>query len=126
MTTQRASPDWRAGLAAIANEPANKPVAERFVRFAAGMAIAPLVVYFATWLSVRKFVPAGTLPSGITAPIVAGIAAVLTINMVMGVFALLAVREQVPASASSSAANLDEDQVDEITEITEDERKKDK
>lgn len=86
------SEDVRAGLVAIANERSNDAIVTRFVRFAVALAVVPLASYFFCVTLIR--VVGATLPRGLTAPIIGGIAAVLSANIITATFALLAVKEQ--------------------------------
>lgn len=92
-----------AGLSAISSEESNGPIVKRFVRFATALAFIPFAVYLAV-LQFFRTVGAGiVLPQGITPQIVSGIAAVLTVNIITSVFALLAVREQAAAASDDPA-----------------------
>lgn len=84
----------QAGINAIAQQEANRPVVKRFFRFAAAVAFVPIAVYFIVFEVYRSFNNAG---SGLLAPpIVAGIAAVFALNIVTALFALVAYKEASP------------------------------
>lgn len=76
------------GLQAIHREPANVPIIQRFTRFFIAAAVLPILTYFITLHLTRLS------PNPIFSPnILAGIAAVLTLNIITASFALLAVKE---------------------------------
>lgn len=80
--------DINLGLQAIAREPENHPIVKRFLRFFGAIALLPVLVYFL----VLNVAPPGLL----ALPITAGIAAVLTLNILTASFAILAVKEPSP------------------------------
>lgn len=81
------------GLHSIIQEPANKPIITRFLRFAAAVAFVPIIVYqLVLRISYNFFAsPAGLF----SPPIVAGCAAVFSLNLLTAIFAILAVKERV-------------------------------
>lgn len=79
------------GIQAIAQEPTNRPVIKRFFRFFAAVAVIPVCVYI---LTIRLTYLTSSPP--ISPPILAGIAAVFSLNLLISFFALLAVFEQSP------------------------------
>lgn len=96
--------DVQAAIEAITNETSNAPIVSRFVRFAGGLALIPFIVYFGILFALRLVEAGIVFPKGFSPPIIAGIAAVLSINIITGVFALLAVREKaVPRSVPTIA-----------------------
>lgn len=118
-------PSYREGLDAIYQEPSNRIVVSRFVRVAIAVAVAPVTVYFVTYAFVRNL----PLPShGIySPPILAGFAAVLTLNGITAAFAVHAALEKLPSrnpdisSALSSSINHQVSSIateDHITENT--------
>lgn len=87
------------GLAAISNEPANRPVVVNFMRFAAAIAVVPVLTYFIVSTVTKKMLP--SMQSGLLSPpILGGIAAVLSLNFVMMAFAVIAVKEEPPRGPS--------------------------
>lgn len=98
-----ASSHLSAGLSAISSEESNAPVVQRFVRFATALAVIPFAVYLATSEFLRTVGADIVLPAGISPPLVSGIAAVLTVNLITALFALLAVREQFAATPPDPA-----------------------
>lgn len=118
----------REGFNAIFQEPANRIVISRFLRVAVAVAVAPVAVYFLTYAFVREL----SLPShGIYSPsILAGLAAVLTLNGITAAFALHAALEKLSPQPSatpslSSPSNIDsgpgvsEDEISESTDLRE-------
>lgn len=80
------------GLDAIAREPANKPIIKRFFRFAIGLAVLPVLTYmFIRYLVQYAEVKGNGILSG---PILGGLGSVLTVNIIIAVFAVLAVKER--------------------------------
>lgn len=84
------------GIQAIVQEPTNHPIIKRFFRFFTAVPVVPLCVYILTirltYLTSYPF---------ISPPILAGIAAVFSLNLVISFFTLLAIREQsaIPSGA---------------------------
>lgn len=101
------------GLAAISNERSNAPIVARFFRFAVALAVLPPLVYYCS-LQALKDKSLSAFPTGFTPPIIAGIAAVLVINLIISTFALLAVLE--PSHAPTSAHIDDIVDIDDIVE----------
>lgn len=75
------------GMRAIANEPANRPVLNRFFQAATATAVVPVLVYFLTAFLARRM-------TSVSPPIAGGIAAVLALNTITASFALYAVHEK--------------------------------
>jgi hypothetical protein len=99
------SGEIQAGLRAITSEPANAAVIRRFKRFFVAVAVVPVVVYLGSNFAFRRLVQFHILSGRGTSspPILAGIIAVLTLNFLVGLFALGAVSEApiVPTSSES-------------------------
>ncbi|CAN8067877.1 unnamed protein product [Agarophyton chilense] len=88
------------GLQAITQEPTNQPIITRFFRFAAALAFFPLLAFFL----VRRLIAYFHLPDTalFSAPILGGLVAVLTVNIIISTFALLALTE--PSQAAESVS----------------------
>ncbi len=100
--------NWRDGLAAITAEPRNEGIVRRFVRFAVALAALPPAVYFGFRYTLRNHVPAKVLqrlPPALSPTIIAGIAAVLAVNIITASFALIAVAEKPPGNTASDNAS---------------------
>ncbi|PXF43605.1 hypothetical protein BWQ96_06614 [Gracilariopsis chorda] len=103
------------GIEALAREPTNKPIIAKFFRFAAALAILPVIFYFLVYNLVRFL---NLNQSGIlSAPILGGLAAILTINIVTSLFALLALRER--SHSEPGASNKTESESSEKTDTEE-------
>lgn len=76
------------GIEAISREPANQPIIKQFLRFFTAVAVIPVCVFALTIRLTHLTSPA------LSPPILAGIAAVFSLNLILALFALLAVREQ--------------------------------
>lgn len=107
------------GIEALAREPANKPIIARFFRFAVALAVLPVVFYFLVYNLVQFL---GLNQGGVlSAPILGGLAAVLTINIVTSLFALLALRER--SYSERGASNRTEPESSGNTELDQQEEK---
>jgi len=86
----------QSGIQAISREPANAPIVKRFFRFAAAVAFVPVVTYVLVFNIAKTALRRGVISGqGITAPpILGGIAAIFSLNIVTSLFALLAVQEK--------------------------------
>lgn len=90
------------GFNAIASEPRNRPVIQRFARAAIAVAVIPLSVFFLVYYAVSSVnLPTHPLLSPLT---LSGLAAVVTVNVVISVFAALALYEDLNAQANISSA----------------------
>lgn len=95
--------DLHRGLQAISREPRNQAVVQRFIRFFAAVAVIPLFIYIIVFNLCRQ------IPSpSFSPPILAGIAAVLSLNLVTSLFAFLAVREPSPVVERSTLSTDDQ------------------
>lgn len=97
--------DIQAGLRAILEEPGNAKVVNRFVRFAWAMALVPVAVYGVT-VTLFRLAVANTfirLPSFASPPIVAGLCAVLSVNIISALFVIGALNETPERAINHSA-----------------------
>lgn len=98
----------QAGIQAIIQEPSNQPIIKRFFKVAIATAVVPLVAYLLTY-TISKQLDLKSHPL-LSPPIISGLVAVLTLNLITGSFALCAVYEQpnlnptTTTTASSSTA----------------------
>lgn len=113
------------GLQAISREPANAPIVKRFFRFAAAVAIIPIAAYALVLTLAKAAASSGVIAGrGLSSPpILAGVAAVLALNIVTALFALLALKEKAN-TPPSSLIEEEEDIVSESQLETEDTRPK--
>lgn len=92
------------GIHAITDEPANRPIVKRFIRFAVAVAVVPIVIYFAIFhLASSVSLPPHQL---LSPPILAGFVAVFSINIITSLFAVFALNEKSPSSSSPSSASV--------------------
>lgn len=92
----------QSGFNAITSEPRNRPVIQRFTRAAIAVALIPLSVFFLVYYAVSSLnLPTHPLLSPLT---LSGLAAVVTVNVVISVFAALALYEDLNAQAGSAAS----------------------
>lgn len=91
------------GFSAIASEPRNRPVIKRFARAAIAVAVIPLSVFFLVYYAVSSVnLPTHPLLSPLT---LAGLAAVVTVNVVISVFAALALYDDLNAQTDVAFAS---------------------
>jgi hypothetical protein len=99
------------GLQAIVSLPANAPVILRFKRFFYGLLIVPIAVYAAVfnvlvWCVDNRVFNISTLSKLASPSLIAGIAAVATVNLLTGLFVLGALNE--PPTLPQSAGTADD------------------
>lgn len=82
----------QAGIQAIIQEPSNQPIIKRFFKVAIATAVVPLLAYLLTY-TISKRLDLKSHPL-LSPPIISGLVAVLTLNLITGSFALYAVHEQ--------------------------------
>lgn len=99
------------GILAISHEPANHPIIRKFFRFAAAVALVPIAVYIVVSQLVRTVT--ATKTGFLSPPILGGLAAILSLNIVMGMFAVSALKEEPPVQGTDSAGSEIEAEVPE-------------
>ena len=86
---------YRQGLKAIMDEPANKPVVRKLIITTVAMIVLPIAVFFLTRVATHTWL--GLDSSGQN--LWAGIAAAISVNVIMAYYVLLAWNEELHVSA---------------------------
>lgn len=106
----------QSGFNAISREPGNRPVIKRFVRTSIAVALIPLSVFFLVYSIVSNLnLPTHPLLSPLT---LSGLAAVVTVNVVISVFAALALYDDLNAQAGLTPNSVSPTPTESLTSST--------